>query len=408
MKGRTHLGERASRSSHASQRHCDKDSVRSKASSYKDKARNYYTSFGGKVPAQPEVDYAQPMTPTGRKDNMLKKMTNCYIKNRNLEEKEILAKSIKYLDKKGILTNKINKKYFKDNDIADYLKVNKKQCLCHQMRIGDQQLRVRYPKAVNSLYNQDFEKNRGKVGGKTEVFNRDKEKKFFTSQPLTMQTTKQMDFTGEQVPYQKVKKSRPATSYGPFISSTSYGHTFQGWDASGSYVPTLKPNGNLISSTGMPFRASSAYRDTYKTAAGGRPATGVAGGANGGAMGANGTAKSSRLGSAHARNANADPNAVFGGKNRNQKSQISILSSPGKNVPFMKETTNRSEFRGQRNMERSRPIRHPDNLGNVDLKVDPKVFNTNYRNNFVNFGEGGNCKREEERVTIRKELKQLQ
>jgi hypothetical protein len=380
----------------------------SKGSSYKDKARNYYTSFGGKMQPQPE-DYAQPMTPTGRKDNKLKQLTNCYVKNRRLEEKEILAKSIKYLDKKGILTNKVNKKYFKDNDIADYLKVNKKQCLCHQMRIGDQQLRVRYPKAVNSLYTQDYEKNRGKVGGKTEVLNRDKEKKFFSAQPLTMQTTKQVDFTGEQVPYQKVKKSRPATSYGPFISSTSYGHTFQGWDASGSYVPTLKPNGNLISSTGMPFRASSAYRDTFKAATG-RPGTtasglqGTRGGA--GAGGADGSAKGSRIGSANGRV--GDPNAVFGGKNRNQKSQISILSSPGKNVPFMKETTNRSEFRGQRSMERSRPIKHPDNLGNVGLKVDPKVFNTAYKNNFVNFGGEGPCKREEERVTVRKELKQLQ
>ena len=85
------------------------------------------------------------------------------------------------------------------------------------MRIGDQQLRVRYPKNMTTLYQEEYEKKRRCVGGKTQVLNRDKEKKFFKADPITMKTTKQMDFTGEAVPYERVKKSRPATSYGPFI-----------------------------------------------------------------------------------------------------------------------------------------------------------------------------------------------
>lgn len=235
------------------------------------------------------------------------------------------------------------------------------------------------------------------------MFNRDKEKKFFKADPLTMKTTKQMDYTGEQVPYERVKKNRPATSYGPFISSTSYGHNFQGWDA-GGYVPTLVPKGNLQSTTNMPFRAVSAYRDTYK-GTNARPGTGigvVSGtmGGVGGAHGADGTMNQNA--------AATDPNLVFGGKNRAQRSQISMLSSPDKKLPFQKDTTNRTEFRGQKSLERSRPIKHPDNLGNVDLKVEPDLYNTSYRTNFNNFGSGGPCKREVERVTVRRELKQLQ
>lgn len=261
---------------------------------------------------------------------------------------------------------------------------------------------------MNSLYTQDYEKNRSKVGGKTEMFNRDKEKTFYKADSIAMKTTKQMDFTGEQVPYNRVKQARPATSYGPFISSTSYGNTFQGWDASGSYVPVLAPKGNLQSVTNMPFRAHSAYRDTYKVASAGRPGTTASGTRDaGGAGGAGGRANGSRSGDATGA-AIVNPNSAQAGKNRAQKSQISILSSPGKNVPFYKDTTNRCEFQGQRLLERVKPVRHPDNLGNFDLKVDPKIFSSSYRTNFDNIVSSGPCKREEERVAIRKELKQLQ
>lgn len=262
------------------------------------------------------------------------------------------------------------------------------------MRIPDNQLRVRYPKNMTSLYQDEFERKRSCIGGKTAMFNRDKEKKFFKADPISMKTTKQVDFTGEQVPYERVKKNRPASSYGPFISSTSYGHTFQPWGATG-YVPTLAPKGNLQSSSNIPFRAVSSYRDTYKGGASGRPGTGVGvtcsgnfagesgalgaapggvqGGAPGGAQGANGEI------------AAKDQMNVFGGKNRNQKSQISILSSPDKKMPFTKDTTNRVEYRGQKSLERSRPIRHMDNLGNIDLKMDPKFFSTSYRTNYNEF-----------------------
>jgi hypothetical protein len=263
------------------------------------------------------------------------------------------------------------------------------------MKVGGTHLKCRYPKTMNSLYTQDYEMNRNKVGGKTEMFNRDKEKTFYKADSIAMRTTKQMDYTGEMVPYKRVKEARPATSYGPFISSTSYGHTFQGWDASGSYVPTLAPKGNLQSVTNMPFRAHSAYRDTYKQIRPGTTASGAGGG--------NGSMDGSKVG------ANvANPNGAQAGKNRAQKSQISILSSPGKNVPFYKDTTNRCEFKGTRPSERVQPVRHPDNLGNFDIKVDPKVFSSSYRTNFDNFENTGPCKREDERVAIRKELKQLQ
>jgi hypothetical protein len=229
------------------------------------------------------------------------------------------------------------------------------------------------------------------------VFNRDKEKKFFKAEPITMTTTKQMDFTGEQVPYHRVKKTRPATSSGPFLSSTSYGHTYQPWDASG-YVPTLRPRENLQSSSNMPFRAVSSYRDTYKQGAGGRPGTGLAATRSGDV--APGAANGTVGGGANA--------TVPGGTRRHQKSQISILSSPDKKVPFMKDTTNRVEFRGQMSLERSKPIKHIDNLGNVDLKMDPSLYGTSYRNNFNDFSAKGGCQREEERVVKRRELKQLQ
>lgn len=221
-----------------------------------------------------------------------------------------------------------------------------------------------------------------------------------------MKTSKELDFAGEQVPYERVTKKRPATSYGPFISSTSYGHTFQGWGNTGSYAPALVPRGNLQTTASMPFKACSAYRDTYKSVPASRPGSSVnkTGRAN---AGKSGSRKGSGQGAQHG-NDNIDPNKIYGGKNRAQKSQISILSSPDKKLRFMNETTNRVEFANKSGNERSRPIKHPDNLGNLDLKVDPSVYNTQYRNNFNDYSKGGTCKREDERITLRKELKQLQ
>ena len=59
-------------------------------------------------------------------------------------------------------------------------------------------------------------------------------------------------------------------------------------------------------------------------------------------------------------------------------------------------------------MERSRPIKHADNLGSVNLQVDPKLYNTSYRNEYNEINNFDPCKREEERVTLRRGLKQLQ
>lgn len=60
-------------------------------------------------------------------NNFLKKVTNFYIKNKNVNENDLKLKSLTYLDKKGILKDKINKRYYRDNDLAKYLKVDKKQ-----------------------------------------------------------------------------------------------------------------------------------------------------------------------------------------------------------------------------------------------------------------------------------------
>ena len=77
-----------------------------------------------------------------------------------------------------------------------------------------------------------------------------------------------------------------------------------------------------------------------------------------------------------------------------KNSQISILASPGNNkTPFISNTTNRTEFCG-RSMERSRPIKHIDNLGGVNLTVDPKLYNTSYRNDFNKIANADPCKRE--------------
>jgi len=267
------------------------------------------------------------------------------------------------------------------------------------MRIGDQQLRVRYPKNMNSLYHEEYERKRSMIGGKTEVLNRDKEKKFFKADQITSKTTNQIDFTGQMVPYERVKKTRPATSYGPFISSTSYGNTFQKWEVEGGRVGIMVPKPNLQSTTGVPFKAVSAYRDTFKGSFNGQGTgsqrgsmtggDGLGGALGGGRGGANGSGRGGGGANGGGKGAK-NPNDVFGGKNRAQKSQISILSSPGHNkTPFMKETTNRAEFKGTKPNERSRPIKHTDNLGNVDLKVDPRLYDTTYRGNFKNMGDSG-------------------
>ena len=106
-------------------------SEHSRASSYKDKAKKLYNTFGIKghenEHGHEHKNYTSA-TPQQNKDNQfLKKVTNFYLKNKDLEEEEIKLKSLKYLDKKGILEDKINKRYYKDNDIAHHLKIDQKQ-----------------------------------------------------------------------------------------------------------------------------------------------------------------------------------------------------------------------------------------------------------------------------------------
>ena len=100
---------KASKGSKGNRELSSRASEHSRASSYKDKAKKYYDTFGGKT--QPHdhhnVEYATS-TPQPKKDNQfLKKVTNFYLKNKDLEEEEIKLKSLKYLDKKGIMKDKI-------------------------------------------------------------------------------------------------------------------------------------------------------------------------------------------------------------------------------------------------------------------------------------------------------------
>ena len=120
----------ASKGSQDGRRYSGKGSERSKGSSYKDKAQKYYSSFGGKRNPQNAAhqEYSEAHTPQQNKDNnYLKKVTNFYLKNKDMEEDDIKLKSLNYLDKKGILQDKINKRYYKDNDICKHLKVDQKQ-----------------------------------------------------------------------------------------------------------------------------------------------------------------------------------------------------------------------------------------------------------------------------------------
>ena len=180
--------ERASKGAQGKERISSNISEKSQGSKYKDKALNYYNSFGGKHQQADEHDPHGdgPMTPQQNKNEggFLKRLTNFYLKNAKIDENTLKIKSMNYLEKLGLTAHKAAKRYYKDNDLCNHLKADKKQCLCHQMRIGEQQLRVRYPKTMNSLYVEEYEKKRGCVGGKSEVLNRDKEKKTFKADPI--------------------------------------------------------------------------------------------------------------------------------------------------------------------------------------------------------------------------------
>ena len=122
--------ENASKGSQGGRRYSSKASDRSKASSYKDRAQKYYSSFGGKKSNnnRDQREHSQCKSPQQDNDNnFLKKVSNFYVKNKELDEDAIKLKSLSYLDKKGILQDKINKRYYKDNDIAKHLKVDQKQ-----------------------------------------------------------------------------------------------------------------------------------------------------------------------------------------------------------------------------------------------------------------------------------------
>lgn len=213
------MRDNISRTSYGSRRYSARAS--DKGSRYREKAQEYYTNFNGKSgqPSQALSSHnGEPRTPTHHINHQGGVYNaNLLAENRKLENDVIKLKGLNYLDKKGMLTTKVYKRYYKDNDLTDHLKVNKKQLLKHNTRVGENQLRVRYPKQMTTLYQEEYERKRACVGGKTQVFNRDKEKKFFQAQATSNKTTKQTDFTGQAVPYEQVKKPRPATSYGPFI-----------------------------------------------------------------------------------------------------------------------------------------------------------------------------------------------
>jgi hypothetical protein len=121
--------ENASRTSHGSRRYSARQS--DAGNRYREKAQNYYNSFGNKVKPERAMSShnGEPMTPQHRNANMIDNYNtqNFYIKNAKIDENTLKLKGLKYLDKKGILANKVNKRYFKDNDLTEHLKVNKKQ-----------------------------------------------------------------------------------------------------------------------------------------------------------------------------------------------------------------------------------------------------------------------------------------
>jgi hypothetical protein len=98
--------DNSSRTSQGSRRYSAKGSERSHTSSYKDKARAIYNNLGVTNATNEQLSPQQ---------------------NKNLDEDQLKLKAFSYLDKMGILKDKINKRYYRDNDLADHLKVNKKQ-----------------------------------------------------------------------------------------------------------------------------------------------------------------------------------------------------------------------------------------------------------------------------------------
>ena len=121
--------ENASKTSHGSRRYSARGSET--GSRYREKAQQYYTSFNGKHKPERALSTHndQPMTPQQNKPTELVKTyhPNPYIKNSKIDESQLKMKGLRYLDKKGVITNKTNKRYFRDNDLAEHLKINKKQ-----------------------------------------------------------------------------------------------------------------------------------------------------------------------------------------------------------------------------------------------------------------------------------------
>ena len=123
--------ENASRTSHGSRRYSARTSERSKGSRYKEKAYEYYNTFGGKTKQTRALSShgEVPMTPPNRKESSgsSKYHANYYIKHSKADEGLLQSKSKGYLAKQGIDQNKANRRYYRDNDIANHLKINKKQ-----------------------------------------------------------------------------------------------------------------------------------------------------------------------------------------------------------------------------------------------------------------------------------------
>lgn len=124
--------ENASRTSQGSRKYSAH--ISETGSRYKEKAQQYYNNFNGKPkPGRALSSHnGEPMTP--QQDKHIHATTgnglapqNFYIRNAKIDENTLKLKSIKYLDKKGIITNKTNKRYYRDNDIPHHLKVDKKQ-----------------------------------------------------------------------------------------------------------------------------------------------------------------------------------------------------------------------------------------------------------------------------------------
>lgn len=121
--------ETASKNPHGGRRYSAR--ISETGSRYREKAQQYYTSFNGKNKPEriPSNHNDAPMTPQQHKHTDLAKVyhPNPYIKNSKVDEDQLKMKGLRYLDKKGVIKNKANKRYFRDNDLAEHLKINKKQ-----------------------------------------------------------------------------------------------------------------------------------------------------------------------------------------------------------------------------------------------------------------------------------------